>query len=51
MLNNLPDSHLSDIRDIFFFVAVRLYCAPWAYSYIISGAGIVSGIPRTQPCI
>ena len=29
-----------------FCVAVRLFCAPWAYCYIISGAGVVSGTPH-----
>ena len=31
---------------LFFFLAVRTHCAHWAYSYIISGAGVVSGIPH-----
>ena len=29
-----------------FFVAIRPFCAPWAYLYIISGAGVVSGTPH-----
>ena len=28
MLNNLPDSHLSDIRDIFFFLWLSGFIAP-----------------------
>ena len=48
--------HLTSLEHIFgrtelnlflsfflFFVAVRPFCAPWAFLYIISGAGVVSG--------
>ena len=37
------------IVSIFIFillVAVRPFCAPWAYLNIISGAGVVSGTPH-----
>ena len=32
----------------FFCVAFMPFCAPWAYWYIISGGGIVSGTPPPQ---
>ena len=43
-----PQIHKKKIPEYiyFFFFAVRLFCSPWAYCDIISGAGVVSGTPH-----
>ena len=38
-VNDCAERNIRLIQDFFFF-------APWAYCYIISGAGVVSGTPH-----